>query len=35
LPHASDPEGAKSLLQFLAAPEAKAIFKDAGFEPHS
>ena len=33
--HASDPAAAKSLLQFLAAPEAQAIFKEAGLEPHS
>jgi ABC-type molybdate transport system substrate-binding protein len=33
--HASDPAAAKSLLQFLAAPEAQVIFKEAGLEPHS
>ena len=33
--HASDPGGAKALLQYVASPEAQAIFKDAGFEPHS
>jgi molybdate transport system substrate-binding protein len=33
--HASDPAGAKALLQFLASPEAQAIFKEAGLEPHS
>jgi molybdate transport system substrate-binding protein len=33
--HASDPEGAKALLQFLASPDAQAIFKEAGYEPHS
>ncbi len=33
--HASDPAGAKALLQFLASPESQAIFKDAGLEPHS
>jgi len=33
--HASDPAVAKALLQFLASPEAQAIFKDAGLEPHS
>jgi len=33
--HASDPERAKALLQYLASPDAQAIFKDAGFEPHS
>ncbi len=31
--HASDPAGAKALLQFLASPEAEAIWKDAGYEP--
>ena len=33
--HASDPAAAKALLQYLASPSAQAIFKDAGFEPHS
>jgi molybdate transport system substrate-binding protein len=33
--HASDPAGAKALLQFLASPEAGAIWKDAGYEPNS
>jgi molybdate transport system substrate-binding protein len=33
--HASDPERARALLQFLASPEAEAIWKDAGYEPHS
>jgi len=33
--HASDPAGAKALLQFLASPDAQAIFKEAGLEPHS
>jgi molybdate transport system substrate-binding protein len=33
--HAGDPAGAKALLQFLAAPDAQAILKDAGLEPHS
>jgi molybdate transport system substrate-binding protein len=33
--HASNPMAAKALLQFLAAPEAQTIFKDAGLEPHS
>jgi molybdate transport system substrate-binding protein len=33
--HASDPAGAKALLQFLASPDAEAIWKDAGYEPHS
>jgi molybdate transport system substrate-binding protein len=32
--HASDPAGAKALLQYLASPEAAAIWKDAGYEPH-
>jgi molybdate transport system substrate-binding protein len=32
--HASDPAGAKALLQYLASPDAQAIFKEAGFEPH-
>jgi molybdate transport system substrate-binding protein len=32
---ASDTAGAKALLQYLASPEAQAIFKDAGFQPHS
>ena len=32
---ASDPAGAKALLEYLASPEAQAIFKDAGFQPHS
>jgi len=33
--HASDPAGAKALLQYLASPDAEAIFKEAGLEPHS
>lgn len=33
--HASDPAAAKSLLQFLTTPEAQAIFKEAGLDPHS
>jgi molybdate transport system substrate-binding protein len=33
--HASDPAGAKALLQYTASPDAQAIFKEAGFEPHS
>jgi len=33
--HASDPAAAKALLQYLASPEASAIWKDAGYEPHS
>ena len=33
--HASDPAAAKALLQYLASPEAEAIWKDAGYEPHS
>jgi len=32
--HASDPAAAKALLQYLASPEAQAIWKDAGYEPH-
>jgi molybdate transport system substrate-binding protein len=32
---ASDPAGAKALLRFLASPEAAAIWKDAGYEPHT
>src|SRR5207244_3029713 len=32
---ASDPPGAKALLEYLASPEAQAIFKEAGFQPHS
>src|SRR5207249_10014605 len=32
---ASDPPGVKALLEYLASPEAQAIFKDAGFQPHS
>jgi molybdate transport system substrate-binding protein len=31
---ASDPAGAKALLQYLVSPEAQAIFKEEGFEPH-
>jgi ABC-type molybdate transport system substrate-binding protein len=33
--HASDPAGAKALLQYLASPDGEAIWKDAGYEPHS
>lgn len=33
--HASDPAGAKAFLEYLASPEAQALFKDAGFEPRS
>jgi molybdate transport system substrate-binding protein len=33
--HASDPARAKALLEFLASPEAEAIWKEAGYEPHS
>jgi ABC-type molybdate transport system substrate-binding protein len=29
-----DPEGAKALLQYLAAPEAQAMFKTDGYDPH-
>ena len=32
---AGDPAGAKALLEYLASPAAQAIFKDAGFQPHS
>src|SRR5438094_745511 len=32
--HASDPAAAKALLQYLASPEAQAIWKEAGYEPH-
>jgi len=32
---ASDPARAKALLQYLASPDAEAIWKDAGYEPHS
>jgi molybdate transport system substrate-binding protein len=31
---ASDPTGAKALLDYLASPEAQAIFKAEGYEPH-
>jgi len=33
--HANDPAAAKSLLQYLASPEAQAMFKADGYEPHS
>jgi molybdate transport system substrate-binding protein len=33
--NASDPAGAKALLDYLASPEGQAIFKEAGFDPHS
>ncbi len=33
--HASNPAAAKALLQYLASPEAAAIWKEAGYEPHS
>jgi molybdate transport system substrate-binding protein len=33
--HASDPATAKALLQYLASPEAEAIWKEAGYEPRS
>jgi len=33
--HASNAATAKALLQYLAAPESQAIFKDAGLEPHT
>src|SRR5262245_40206619 len=32
--HASDGAAAKALLQYLASPEAEAIWKEAGYEPH-
>jgi ABC-type molybdate transport system substrate-binding protein len=32
--HASDPAAAKTLLQFLASPDAQALFKADGYEPH-
>ena len=32
--HASDPIVAKALLEYLASPEAEAIWKEAGYEPH-
>jgi molybdate transport system substrate-binding protein len=32
--HAGDGAAAKALLQYLISPDAQAIFKDAGFEPH-
>ena len=31
--HASDPAAATALLQYLASPEAEAIWKEAGYEP--
>src|SRR5437899_8176477 len=33
--HASDPAGAKALLEYLASRDAQAIWKEAGYEPHS
>ena len=33
--HASNPAGAKALLLYLASPDAQAIWKDAGYQPHS
>ena len=33
--HASDPARAKALLDYLASPDAAAIWKEAGYEPHS
>src|SRR5438105_2969769 len=33
--HVSDPTAAKALLQYLASPEAEAIWKEAGYEPHN
>jgi molybdate transport system substrate-binding protein len=32
---ATDPAGAKELLQYLGSPDAQAIFKADGYEPHS
>jgi molybdate transport system substrate-binding protein len=32
--HASDPAAAKALLEYLASPEAEAIWKEAGYGPH-
>ena len=32
--HANDPEGARTLLQYLASPEVQAMFKADGYEPH-
>jgi ABC-type molybdate transport system substrate-binding protein len=31
---ASDAAAAKALLQYLLSPDAQAIFKEVGFEPH-
>jgi ABC-type molybdate transport system substrate-binding protein len=33
--HASDAAAAKALLEYLASPDAEAIWKEAGYEPHS
>jgi ABC-type glycerol-3-phosphate transport system substrate-binding protein len=33
--HPSDAAGAKALLEYLASPDAEAIWKEAGYEPHS
>jgi ABC-type molybdate transport system substrate-binding protein len=33
--HASNPVAAKALLQYLASPDAAAIWNEAGYEPHS
>jgi molybdate transport system substrate-binding protein len=33
--HPSDPAAAKALLQYLASPEAAAIWKETGYEPHN
>jgi molybdate transport system substrate-binding protein len=33
--HASDPAAARTLLQYLLSPDAQAVFKEAGFEPHN
>lgn len=32
--HASDAPAAKALLQYLASPEAQAMFKADGYDPH-
>ena len=32
--HASDRAGAKALLQYFASPDAQALFKEGGYEPH-
>src|SRR5207247_10863991 len=32
--HANDPVAARALLEYLVSPDAQAIFREAGFEPH-